>query len=1447
VFKDNNQGRFMKIAFSRRNGGQERSSLRWLGGSVIAGLLLAAVNLFATGATVSWVSGGPNYGYPTGAGYVNGDIALDAEYHTPSGIAVDLTGNYVLVADRDNNAIRFLQFDQNTTYTFGVDNTNLINKPVGVALDSSYNVFVLNRGNGKDGTVVEFDNYGDTIATNITSLTNAGGIALDTSDDIYVTASNTVFKITPLGVSNVVTTITYPGASLQGIVVKRSGPTAGLLAVCDSGRNGIYLINPTGGAVTTNAGFHGAGDFTSANNIAPSNHAAFFQPSGLAEAGDGSLVVTDFGNHRVKVVQVSGVVTNLYGVSSNDWVYFNTPPYQFPGFLDGTVVVPDQPAGVAARQPFGVAFAPDGSIYVTEDYYHIIRHVTGAGFPPPPPPPPASPTALTATAGYGQVVLAWTASAGATNYNIKRSTSSGGETTIASATSTAYTDTNVLDGTLYYYVISALNTGGESPVSGEVSATPLFSPAPANLIVVTTNFGLVSLAWSTSVGATSYNVKRAPSHGGPYATIASASSGSYNDTSVVDGTTYYYVVSAVNDGGENPTNSNEVSATPPLPPVPNPQIGWVTFPPTAFTSVFNVGTPSGVTFNNDVPIVIIGAAGSQTFYTYSNTPAFTNFPDPTSASSSAPVGYIDGLSSVAGLTVAQVLPNVAIKAIGEQSGHPNSAIVSALFQFVVANPGVYGANAALFSVSNITVGAQMYYTTDGTDPTNDGSGTSIGPITSGTTLSLSSTSTNLHIRGFKANYQPSSIVTNVFSTASFLPNAISFGTASGEPASKFMARPGQFYYAPVTLEMLSGFGGMYSLQFNVTVTNGLVNTNTGIRPPPIVNGAGIDFFSMLMTQVTPAEGLFNPPADGNWYLPLPAYVPYFSGGITNLIPSVFVNTNNNLLGIGWLYRVGIKYFAADTNGAVFLDFDTTKQDLTAYSIAHDTLFNEAGGKIVVGAYSFLIPTNASIGDKYFIQLGSPSATKDGVGAPGASIYIQPPPTNQAVTVGSPAYIVGDVAPFHWLNAGDFGDTNLDNSDVMQVYQAAILDVDMPPVNSDLYQAMDSSGNSGFWDGANNYYTNSFDSYFTNSPANAAAIQALFDGNDLTINTNIFGDGNLDVSDLYVTFRRSLDTSLLWFERYWTNGQLVAVTTTNLASNTNIPSALVTKSATKAVSLIGGQTYTYQQSSILFTAGDALGSAGQQVQIPITANVFGSYPLRVLGLNLTVYPLDGSPDLTQPVQFTPAAGLGQPTAPFSSTKGNDTYAAAWLDSTITGITGSTVIGTLTITIPAGATGMSAYAIHFNHASGSPNGLVSFPRQTFTGLITTSSRTNSYYNDGIPDSWRLRWFGTIYNLLSVSNACPSGDGVNNWKKYVAGVDPNTANDFPSLNSKKPVPAGATTAMHWPTISGKQYVILRSSSLFAGSWTAIATNTGTGTDMEFDDTTGGKVQFYRVQILP
>ena len=95
--------------------------------------------------------------------------------------------------------------------------------------------------------------------------------------------------------------------------------------------------------------------------------------------------------------------------------------------------------------------------------------------------PPAAPTGLVATAGDANVMLSWTASATATNYHIKRSTTSGsGLTTVATNASLAFTNTSLNNGTLYYFVVSALNASGESTNSMQVSARPT-SFAPTQL------------------------------------------------------------------------------------------------------------------------------------------------------------------------------------------------------------------------------------------------------------------------------------------------------------------------------------------------------------------------------------------------------------------------------------------------------------------------------------------------------------------------------------------------------------------------------------------------------------------------------------------------------------------------------------------------------------------------------------------------------------------------------------------------------------------------------------------------------------------------------------------------------------------------------------------------------------------------------------------------------
>jgi hypothetical protein len=106
-----------------------------------------------------------------------------------------------------------------------------------------------------------------------------------------------------------------------------------------------------------------------------------------------------------------------------------------------------------------------------------------------PPGVPPAPTNLNATPGNNQVSLTWNASAGATAYNVKRSTVNGGPYTnvLVGVTGTAVTDIGLNNGTTYFYVVTATNASGESPFSSQDDATP--SAPTGGVVTATTSMG----------------------------------------------------------------------------------------------------------------------------------------------------------------------------------------------------------------------------------------------------------------------------------------------------------------------------------------------------------------------------------------------------------------------------------------------------------------------------------------------------------------------------------------------------------------------------------------------------------------------------------------------------------------------------------------------------------------------------------------------------------------------------------------------------------------------------------------------------------------------------------------------------------------------------------------------------------------------------------------------
>ncbi|MGE5160172.1 MAG: fibronectin type III domain-containing protein [Betaproteobacteria bacterium] len=196
-------------------------------------------------------------------------------------------------------------------------------------------------------------------------------------------------------------------------------------------------------------------------------------------------------------------------------------------------------------------------------------------------PVPAAPSSLNASAANAAVTLAWSPVSGADSYNVYWSKAAGvvpgaaGVTKIDKVATTNFAHTGLTNFDKYYYIVTAVNTGGESVASPEVSATPMppAPGAPANF-AATSGDAQVQLIWSPVADATSYNVYWSKTAGvvagGAGVTkIPALTTTSYTHTGLTNGDTYYYIVSATGLAGEGAASA-EKSARPLPPPPPAP-------------------------------------------------------------------------------------------------------------------------------------------------------------------------------------------------------------------------------------------------------------------------------------------------------------------------------------------------------------------------------------------------------------------------------------------------------------------------------------------------------------------------------------------------------------------------------------------------------------------------------------------------------------------------------------------------------------------------------------------------------------------------------------------------------------------------------------------------------------------------------------------------------------
>jgi hypothetical protein len=167
---------------------------------------------------------------------------------------------------------------------------------------------------------------------------------------------------------------------------------------------------------------------------------------------------------------------------------------------------------------------------------------------------------ISLTPGHQQIQAAF-ASAGATSYILQYGLSTGAYSTTISGATSPTTISSLVNGTTYYFMVTASNAAGSITATSEVSGAPN-GPQPFSITAATAGNTQVALTWGASTGATSYNVRYGTSSGSYGTTFATGVTGTSSTvTGLTNGTTYYFMVTAVNASGSVNATS-EVSGTP---------------------------------------------------------------------------------------------------------------------------------------------------------------------------------------------------------------------------------------------------------------------------------------------------------------------------------------------------------------------------------------------------------------------------------------------------------------------------------------------------------------------------------------------------------------------------------------------------------------------------------------------------------------------------------------------------------------------------------------------------------------------------------------------------------------------------------------------------------------------------------------------------------------------
>ena len=336
----------------------------------------------------------------------DGSPATTAGLSAPGSLATDPAGN-LYIADFGNQRVRRVAPDGTIRTAAGTGEAGFsgdggpavqakIAEPAGVATDRAGNLYIADRYHNRVRRVTpagvistfagtgEFGSSGDGAAATAARLAYPAGLAIDASNNLYVSeqGSSRIRRISAAGIISTIAGNGTPGFSGDGGPATEASlntpaglafDAAGNLYIADSANQRIRMVSPSGRISTV------AGGGTTLSDGDLATKAILRGPQAVAVDAAGTLYIADSQASRVRRVDKNGIITTFAGTGESG----------FSG--DG-----DLASNAKIEVPSGLAIDAAGNLYISDRNNNRVRVVLAS-----PPSFLIGPTSLTFSASAG--------------------------------------------------------------------------------------------------------------------------------------------------------------------------------------------------------------------------------------------------------------------------------------------------------------------------------------------------------------------------------------------------------------------------------------------------------------------------------------------------------------------------------------------------------------------------------------------------------------------------------------------------------------------------------------------------------------------------------------------------------------------------------------------------------------------------------------------------------------------------------------------------------------------------------------------------------------------------------------------------------------------------------------------------------------------------------------